>query len=616
MRRHRNKIRCIKDSVGNWILDDLEVKDHIKSRFQRLYSTESSFSPINSDVSMFACSFLSEEDSTRIETEVTEEEIRTGLWSLKAFKAPGPDGLHVGFFQHFWVDVKNSVCNEIKEVFIKEAVPSFINETLVTLIPKCQSPETLNNYRPISLCNSVYKIISKIIVAHIRSLLTNLISPVQSTFVLGRRGLDNTIIAQELFHSIDGKKGKMGFMAIKLDLEKAYDRLEWNFIHKVLQAFHFPPKLTRVIMSCISSTNISILVNGGMLEPFEPSRGIRQGDPLSPYIFILCMEYLSHLIEQKCVEGSWIPLKASRDNLGFSHLLFADDIILFCKVGHDACDAISDVLNKFFLESGQKISLEKSRIYFSPNVKKEERMEVCDLLGIQETRSIGKYLGFPLWHKGANRRQYNFVVERVMNKLSGWKAKFLSFAGRAVLIKSVMSAIPNHIMQGVALPTHICDKLDKVNWDFLWGSTSEKRKLHLVGWSKIVKPKEDGGLGIQVAKAKNLALLAKLNWRMYQEKDALWAQVILKKYCSLSRVRARDSDALPSSPNWKTIKVGFTIFSSGICWCVGTGARTKVWLDRWLKGESLREMIQGPLSLRDNSLTVEELRDVGAGNGI
>lgn len=188
-----------------------------------MYSIESSFSPINSDVSKFACSFLSEEDSTRIETEVTEEDIRASLWS---FKAPGPDGLHVSFFQHFWVDVKNSVCNEIKEVFIKGVISSFLNETLVTLIPKCQSPETLNNYRPISLCNSIYKIISKIIVAHIRSLLTNLISPVQSTFVLGRRGLDNTIIAKELFHSIDGKKGKMGFMVIKLDLEKAYDRLE------------------------------------------------------------------------------------------------------------------------------------------------------------------------------------------------------------------------------------------------------------------------------------------------------------------------------------------------------------------------------------------------------
>ena len=190
-------------------------------------------------------------------------------------------------------------------------------------------------------------------------------------------------------------------------------------------------------------------------------------------------------------------------------------------MGNDACGAISEVLSKFCLESGQKVSLDKSRIYFSPNVKEEERAEACDLLGIQETRNIGKYLGFPLRHKGANIRQYNFVVDKVMHKLSGWKAKILSFVGRAVLIKSVMSAIPNHIMQGVALPSHICNKLDKVNRDFLWGSTSEKRKLHLVGWSKIVRPKEDGGLGIQVAKAKNLALLAKLNWRMYREEEAL-----------------------------------------------------------------------------------------------
>ena len=136
-------------------------------------------------------------------------------------------------------------------------------------------------------------------------------------------------------------------------------------------------------------------------------------------------------------------------------------------MGNDACGAISKVLSKFCLESGQKISLEKFRIYFSPNVKEEERVEVCDLLGIQETCSIGKYLGFPLRHRGENRGQYHFVVDRVMNKLLGWKAKFLSFAGRAVLIKSIMSAILNHIMQGVPLPTHICDKLDKVNGDFL-----------------------------------------------------------------------------------------------------------------------------------------------------
>jgi len=224
---------------------------------------------------------------------------------------------------------------------------------------------------------------------------------------------------------------------------------------------------------------------------------------LSPYLFIVCMEYLGHLIKQKCLDGVWIPLKASRENLGFSHLQFADDIILFSKVDSFACEALTEVLEKFYLEFGQKINAEKSRMYFSPNVNENLKEEVCERLGIRETQNIGKYLGFPLRHRGTNKR--------VMSKLLGWKAKFLSFARRVVLIKSIMSTIPNYVMQGVALPAHVCDKLDKINQDFLWGSTSEKKRMHIVGWSKIVKPKEEGGLGIQVGRAKNIALLSKLN---------------------------------------------------------------------------------------------------------
>ena len=253
-------------------------------------------------------------------------------------------------------------------------------------------------------------------------------------------------------------------MAIKLDLEKAYDKLEWSFVHKVLEAFHFPPKLTKIIMSCIVTTSIFVLVNGGALQSFEPLRGIRQGDPLSSYIFVLCMEYLGHLIKQNCVEGGWTPMKAFKNNLGISHLLFADDILLFGKVNLAAYEAILEVLGKFCVESGQKISLEKSRVYFSPNVSESLKKEVCDKLGIRVTHDIGKYLGFPLRHRGAVHNPYKFIVEKAMSKLARWKAKYLSFAGRTVLIKSVMSAIPNYVMQGVALPFHVCD-----NWIKLTG---------------------------------------------------------------------------------------------------------------------------------------------------
>ena len=216
--------------------------------------------------------------------------------------------------------MKNFVCTEVTEIFAQGSIPKYLNETLISLIPRCQNPKSLSNYRPISLCNFVYKIVSKIVVARIRPHLGNLIFLVQIAFVPGRRGIDNVFIAQKLFHTLDNKKGRVGFIDVKLDLEKVYDRLEWSFIHRVLQAFNFPPKLTKVIMSYVTTSSISILVNRGALESFEPSKGIRQRDPLSPYLFIVCMEYLGHLIKQKCLDGVWIPLKASRENLGFSHL--------------------------------------------------------------------------------------------------------------------------------------------------------------------------------------------------------------------------------------------------------------------------------------------------------
>ena len=226
------------------------------------------------------------------------------------------------------------------------------------------------------------------------------------------------------------------------------------------------------------------------------------------------------------------PRWKSKQNLGISHLFFVDDLMLFAKVNKIGAESIKKVLSQFCKESGQLVSAEKSRIYFSPNVLPSVKEDICEVLDIYVTSCIGKYLDFPLNHKGAARNRYNFIVERVILKLSGWKAKFLSFAGRTVLIKSIMDAIPNHVMQGVALSSHLCEKTDKINRDFLWGSSTEKKRLHLVGWSKVIRPKEEGRLGIQAAQAKNIALLAKLNRRLYHEKDSMWAKVLLSKYCS------------------------------------------------------------------------------------
>ena len=136
-------------------------------------------------------------------------------------------------------------------------------------------------------------------------LLPSLISPMQTTFIEGRMGTDNVIIAQELIYSLRKRKGRTGFMVVKIDLEKAYDRLEWSFIKMVLEHFGFPEMLINLIMCCVSTTTTSILFNGGKLDSFQPSRGIRQGDPISPYLFLLCMEFLGAQITSMCEVKRW-----------------------------------------------------------------------------------------------------------------------------------------------------------------------------------------------------------------------------------------------------------------------------------------------------------------------
>ena len=367
---------------------------------------------------------------------------------------------------------------EVRKVFTDCKMPEYLNRTNVILIPKVAGPKSLGNYRPISLCNTVYKVVTKILVARIRPFLDKLVSPLQSAFMPGRRSVDNTIVVQEVIHTISNKKGRVGYMAIKVDLEKAYDKIEWSFIREVLMNANLPQNLISLIMSCVSSVSTSILFNGGNMEPIFRSRGIRQGDPLSPYLFILCMEALGFLIDEKCKDKSWSPIKSSNNGVAFLHLFFADDLVLFAKVDLINCSTIWDVLDSFCARSGQSISESKSRVFFSPNVDVDTRESLCDFLGFRSTPNLGKYLGFPLKHHGTNNAALNFVLEKVKQKLASWKANLLSLVGRAVLIQAFTSTIPAYIMQSTALPKKLIDNIDRVNRNFLWGSTEEAKKVH------------------------------------------------------------------------------------------------------------------------------------------
>lgn len=217
----------------------------------------------------------------------------------------------------------------ISNAFMSGRIMGQLAETLIVPISKVDAPNTLKDFRPISLCNVLLKIISKVLVRRIRPYLDKFISPFQSSIIPNRGTADNAIIAQEVVHQMHKKKGKKGFLLFKIDLEKAYDRVDWNFLRLTLDDFGFPNQTINLIMSCITSSSLTIKWNSEKLEPFSPNRGIRQGDPMSPYLFVLCMEKLVLLIQEKVQDKKWLPVKIAKDSPVISHLFFADDCLLF-----------------------------------------------------------------------------------------------------------------------------------------------------------------------------------------------------------------------------------------------------------------------------------------------
>ena len=202
-----------------------------------------------------------------------------------------------------------NVINAVQNFFVKGTMVKELNSTLIVLIPKIQNPTSVNHYRPISLCNVVYKAITKILVNKMRPILHSIISPCQLAFVPRRWIKKNQVIVKELMHSFKTRKVKGGFVAIKVDFQKAYDWINWGFLMTVLSHLGFSPTFVNWIFQCVSSVSSSILVNGGRTEAFKPSRGLCQGDPLSPYLFILCQDVLSRLIDQQFNLGTYRELE-------------------------------------------------------------------------------------------------------------------------------------------------------------------------------------------------------------------------------------------------------------------------------------------------------------------
>lgn len=272
VRRRRNRITRLMDDHGQWIEDDYTLRAMVRSFYLRLYTSEQ---VSNCRPTRWSFPVLSDSDQNWLNRSVSALEIKEAIFHMPADKAPGPDGYTSAFFQKFWPLVEQPLTGFLLEIFRTGLLPEGLNESVIYLLPKCTAPSNLNQFRPISLSNVLVKVVSKVLATRLKPLMNKLTGPFQTSFIPGRQPSDNITAAQEAIHSLRRRKSlKEGFV-LKVDLEMAYDRIEWSFLAEVLSCSGFNRHFSDLIMTCIQSVSLGISWNGQILESFQPSRGLR-----------------------------------------------------------------------------------------------------------------------------------------------------------------------------------------------------------------------------------------------------------------------------------------------------------------------------------------------------
>ena len=290
-------ITGIWDKHGRWCEDKDSIANAAVTYFEDIYSTSNP--NLIDEVIAAIPTIVTDEMNMELSKNFTREEIVTTLKQIHPTKSPGPDGMSTLFFQKYWDIVGSNVSNMVLNALNSGMSFDVINKTNIALIPKTNNPKRMTDFRPINLCNVIYKLIYKTLANCLKVFLPLIITENQSAFIADRLITDNVLIAYELVHYLKHKReGKDCFMATKLDMSKAFDRVEWGFIEGVMRKMGFNEGWISLVMRCISSVSYSVIINGETFGNIVPFRGLRQGDPLSPYLFLLCVEGLSTLLHE------------------------------------------------------------------------------------------------------------------------------------------------------------------------------------------------------------------------------------------------------------------------------------------------------------------------------
>jgi hypothetical protein len=580
-RRHSNKITHLISDEGETIHSHADMEKTLIKHFQDLLTE-----PIQDrqeaiqKITRHVPALVTQEQNAALLRPFTIEEVDQALQDTPKCKAPGPDGFTSDFFHYCWPMIRTEVWEILEDSRATGQVLQALNATFLTLIPKEGQAHRPKQYRPIALCNVIYKILTKVIARRLKPILPTIISPEQSGYVEGRQIMDSVILAHEVIHSL--QKTKTPGMLLKLDLSKAFDKLSWEFMRAMLLAFGFDQNWVTWILNLTSSAFFSLLINGVPSKPFSPSRGIRQGDPLSPFLFIIMAEGLSRSIQAALENNLLAGLPLHGISPPISHSQFVDDTLLMGSPTVREANSLQEILQTFSEASGLECNKEKSLIFFF-NTPPQVQRHISDILGFKRSSLPSKYLGIPLIDNALRNSSWEHLLSSFSKRLSSWTFRALNLPSRLILLKAVLQALPIYIFSALAAPKFVLTTIKSLQRNFLWQGLAKEKKIALVSWDKLCRPKEQGGLGLRDPAIMNKILSAKIWWRWLKNPKELWAKLWRKKYAPSTAEKnlIRWDGDNQGSLIWTAAKQNRQLVTQHAFWELGNGETTLFWQDSW-----------------------------------
>ncbi|XP_020672715.1 uncharacterized protein LOC110092485 [Dendrobium catenatum] len=559
-RRNINWISQVKDANGELSDDPGTIEEEFMRFFQVKWESRS-------------CSFtgwpkpwtsLLNSDKEMLNRELNEAEISEVILNLGNNRAPGFDGISYSFFKAYWKIIRVDVVRVVQQFFRTGSMNRDWKDTLVVMV----------------------------------EIMPKIISEEKVAFVKGRSISDHLLIAREVFNKLRFSKASNGFLAIKVDLEQAYDSMCCATLERMLIELGFPSRFVHLVMDCIINPRFSIVINGSNSGWTEGKSDFRQGCPLSPFLFILCSQLLSNAFRSR---GNEVGIRLSTNAQKISHMLFVDAILLFFEAKGNVMKKVRKILEDYCKWTGQNINYHKTSLVCGNSVDRRRRIQISIFMGIKLVDGF-EYLGIKLPLRRLRKADFQCLLDNSCKKINAWGNKFVSFAGRMVLVKSVFLSLPIYTMTHSLIPMSTLLEFDKICRDFIWNKCDGKRGLHYLAWDHVCKPKEYGGWGVQSAMERRDVMRAKFTWKLIHNPDSLLSrQLNAKNGESWWNYRLYGR----SSSTWKILFSRWNAIREIVRWKVADGTRISVLKDIWILDKALIRWPTFVATFEDEDVTLD-----------